>query len=415
MVVADGVVVPVLAGAVLGGTVPDADGLGRPDRGDPADPSPADPTPADPTAAPAVRPAPCAAADAAASTSTAGRPVSAATRATSSNSGVARTTRPRSWLTLMPTRWPSTATSTQVRGSACFSTVVWRSPIVEVCACTTERSRGADSGVPSTVRTCAGRPFFMAIGASQASCAPAPRSAVRTPGHNRGSRSSTFASSTTPVWPLPGTGTPVRSPTRTRVRFGRPAVSRVPAPLPEVSRVRAGRSSQAWASVVTRAMPVGVVSSPGPSPRTRQPRDSSTTAGPGTAMRPWAIRTVPEPRATSPALRVSTPRSASAAHTPTTSAIESSAPTSWKCTSAAGIPCACASASASRPNTASASRRTRSSRDASASITWIVRQSRCGGSSTSIRTSALVARMPARVTVRTSMPTAPATTASTAA
>ena len=57
--------------------------------------------------------------------------------------------------------------------------------------------RGTVSGRHSADSVCAGRPFFIRIGVSQASEAPAANSASRTPGHSRGSRSSTLASSTT--------------------------------------------------------------------------------------------------------------------------------------------------------------------------------------------------------------------------
>jgi len=159
-----------------------------------------------------------------------------------------------------------------------------------------------------------------------------------TVGHTRGSRSSTLASSTTDS--VSGAATrPARLPTITRVTLGRPAVSRLPAPTPTASTVIDGRSSLRSQRVAIRAMPVGVVSSPRPPPRTRQPRASCATAGTGTGISPWATATRPDPRATSLTVSVTMPSRCSAAQTPTTSAMESSAPTSWKCTSVAGMPC----------------------------------------------------------------------------
>jgi hypothetical protein len=50
------------------------------------------------------------------------------------------------------------------------------------------------------------------------------------------------------------------------------------------------------ASVATIAAPVGVTSSPAPSPiRTGKPRSSSIVAGPGTGSTPCCDDTVPEP------------------------------------------------------------------------------------------------------------------------
>ena len=73
-------------------------------------------------------------------------------------------------------------------------------------------------------------------------------------------------------------------------------------------------------------MPVGVASSPSPPASTCQPRASSSTAGTGTGRSPWAAWVRPEPTATGPAVTRLTPRSASAAHTPTMSAIASHDP-----------------------------------------------------------------------------------------
>ena len=65
--------------------------------------------------------------------------------------------------------------------------------VAKTAACTA----GTASGRHSADSVCAGRPFFIRIGVSQASEAPAANSASRTPGHSRGSRSSTLVSRTT--------------------------------------------------------------------------------------------------------------------------------------------------------------------------------------------------------------------------
>ena len=237
------------------------------------------------------------------------------------------------------------------------------------------------------------------MGSSQASSAPADINDVSTPGQSLGSRSSTLACSTSTVSPssvvaadllaehdadhvrhargVPGTGAdPHRGD-----REGR-----------QVSIFRCQGDDQRHAGRC-RPLPRPAVAAPASRAPTAPPRVRAS----GTS--PCATRARPEPTATSPAVTVVTPRSCSAAHTPTTSAIESRAPTSWKCTSCAGMPCTWPSASASREKTAVARSRTGSGMVAASSISLMVRQVRCGGSSTSTRTSTLVARSPARLTV----------------
>ena len=106
------------------------------------------------------------------------------------------------------------------------------------------------------------------------------------------------------------------------------------------SVVIAGCGPHAVARVVSRAAPVGVHSSIAGAPAgpayDGTPRSSSATAGGGTGRVPCAPRTVPEPTATgettTSAVDVpSRARCTKPAQTPTTSAIASSAPTSWKC------------------------------------------------------------------------------------
>ena len=123
-----------------------------------------------------------------------------------------------------------------------------------------------------------GRPFFIWIGTNHASTAPAASSASSTPGHSRGSRSSTLArTSTIPpraaLPPAEGCASarpglrfePPRAavaPTTTRTTLGQPANSLPPAPTPTASTVSPGSGSQADANARTTASPVGVANSP---------------------------------------------------------------------------------------------------------------------------------------------------------
>ena len=91
---------------------------------------------------------------------------------------------------------------------------------------------------------------------------------------------------------------------------------------------------------------------------------------------PWAPRTDPEPTATGLTTTWSGPRCTIPAQTPTTSAIASRAPTSWKCTSIGSLPCTAASATASRSKTRSARSRTGSASGASRSRARTSRQVR---------------------------------------
>ena len=127
------------------------------------------------------------------------------------------------------------------------------------------------------------------------------------------------------------------------------------------------------------------------------PRSSSTTAGAGTGMSPWALRTMPTPLATGLASTSSTPSTSSAAQVPTTSMMASMPPTSWKWTLSGGRRCRWPSATASASNVARARRRTRSGRRASVTrpLMWAaVRTTELA----SARTCTLVPPMPARMT-----------------
>src|SRR5262245_49343690 len=102
----------------------------------------------------------------------------------------------------------------------------------------------------------------------------------------------------------------------------------------------AGCGPQRVASALSNAAPVGVQSSvagaPGAPAYDGAPRSSSATAGGGTGIVPWAPEMVPDPTATwetTTSLGCWARSQANPAHTPTTSAMASRAPTSWNETS----------------------------------------------------------------------------------
>src|SRR5829696_7377386 len=81
------------------------------------------------------------------------------------------------------------------------------------------------------------------------------------------------------------------------------------------------------------AAPVGVVVSRGSSVQRRcEPFRISSVAGPGTGSGPWAESTTPVPMGRGAQLTEAASSSSSATQLPTTSTIESTAPTSWKVT-----------------------------------------------------------------------------------
>ena len=75
-------------------------------------------------------------------------------------------------------------------------------------------------------------------------------------------------------------------------------------------------------------------------------------AGGGTGKVPWDMVTVPVPTFRGEATKRDAPSQRSAMTPPTMSTIESTAPTSWKCTFSTEVPWTAASASASRRNSA---------------------------------------------------------------
>ena len=114
-----------------------------------------------------------------------------------------------------------------------------------------------------TVTRTPGRPFFICTGVKKASFAPCASSRSRSGPRSCGTASSSSVSSTRTRSPLDAAAS---SPTIRRSTFGRPFVSRPPAPWPVDSiRIR-GSGPYSVACAVTRRAPVGVSSSPSPSP-----------------------------------------------------------------------------------------------------------------------------------------------------
>ena len=232
-----------------------------------------------------------------------------------------------------------------------------------------------------------GRPFFMSVGTSTTSSAPSRRRRSATPASSSPSMSSTSVLSCTScsVWTPPLARAP--SATTSRSALGRPTGSLVPAPNP----LRRGTYSAGGGpdeSTRTSAAPVGVTSSPAPSGpgRTGCPSRSLSVAGAGTGSRPCAARTEPSPSAIGPQWMRSIPSSWNPHTAPTTSRIASTAPTSCRCTSLAGMPWISPSASAIATNAASARCRTlagTAARATSSRISPIPRPCGCGGISKS--------------------------------
>ena len=93
--------------------------------------------------------------------------------------------------------------------------------------------------------------------------------------------------------------------------------------------VMAGTGPNRPASVATMAAPVGVVSSWGIAVSAKGiPRSNSAVAGAGTLNSPWAMWMRPMPVGTGEATAHSMPSRSQPTAVPTTSAIESAAPTS---------------------------------------------------------------------------------------
>ena len=173
----------------------------------------------------------------------------------------------------------------------------------------------------------AGRPFFMWMGVSQASCAPDSKRASMACASVSPVASSMLVSSSITGWP--GSGGEVVCPSTTWVRFGRSSSSRVPAPKPLAWIFIAGSGPKSVARVAMRAAPVGVVISAAISkPKVGTPWSISVTAGGGLGMSPCALRIIPIPCATGLESTSPTPSTSSALLVPTISTMASRLPTS---------------------------------------------------------------------------------------
>ncbi len=126
-------------------------------------------------------------------------------------------------------------------------------------------------------------------------------------------------------------------------------------------------------------------------------------AGGGTGNVPCDIVTVPVPTLRGEATKRAAPSQRSAITPPTMSTIESTAPTSWKCTFSTVVPCTAASASARRRKSAAARSFTSASRPEASSSSRMWRRCRCAGEGPSATTSTFVAARPLLVTPRASI------------
>ena len=217
---------------------------------------------------------------------------------------------------------------------------------------------------------------------SQASEAPAANSASRTPGHSRGSRSSTFASSTTGPDGA-GVGRLAQHQADDVRQLDRVAAARARADALDPHR-RAARSTRPPARP---AVPRRSACTSRPPPGRRRPgRPAAARARPGRGSGRRRARRGPTRCPARRARRCSRsrPRCSNPATTPTTSASASRAPTSWKCTSSGGTRCTRPSATASRSNTASAPSRTGVGRSASSRSARTSAQVRCSADSAGV-------------------------------
>ncbi len=108
-----------------------------------------------------------------------GAPAVAARAAQSSYSGIAATTRPRQRFSLTRAAPQGVSTVANARPALVRVTGVARTPSVVVPSISAAASAGASAGTARTPTVIAGRPFFMTIGVSQASSAPAAKSRSR--------------------------------------------------------------------------------------------------------------------------------------------------------------------------------------------------------------------------------------------
>src|SRR5262249_53580297 len=145
------------------------------------------------------------------------------------------------------------------------------------------------------------------------------------------------------------------APTNSRRQFGWVGASRDPAPVPIRCTVMAGCGLQWDTPWRGSAAPGGGDDSNAPGPgKGGTPARAPAPAGGGGGGGRGGVAPVGEPRATAREYTAPRPRDTKPAQAPTTSAIASSAPTSWKWIRSGEVPCPPASAAPSSRNTADA-------------------------------------------------------------
>ena len=173
----------------------------------------------------------------------------------------------------------------------------------------------------------------MNAGVVHTSSAPAVMAAATASGTSSGEQSSRFVSSSTTSFEIGRSvsfePSSLNFPSMTRTIFGRCARSRRPAPYPTVAMRIEGNVPKLDDNDATSAAPVGVTSSIWMStPSVGMPLSISSVAGAGSGSMPCADFTKPRPSGSGEQTTSSTSSNSSATDTPTTSAMESSDPTS---------------------------------------------------------------------------------------
>ncbi len=232
------------------------------------------------------------------------------------------------------------STETSVLSRTVRSMTAHRIPMVVVSSNTILSILSRSSSPHITVRRQAGRLFFITIGEALASLAPSHRSLdIACPSISPEQSSMSHSIFRTESFSGVDTTMALTTP--------EPSPSRFPAPVPILSMMNpfgAGPVRTAAAN----AAPVGVTCSPRIDV-TVSGRDHllaiSVTAGTGTGIVPCMHLTDPVPSQRSVKRTSSKPRSSMQNARETMSTIESTAPTSWRCTSSTGTPCTRASAS----------------------------------------------------------------------
>lgn len=215
-----------------------------------------------------------------------------------------------------------------------------RTPMVDVRSRISLAMASASPGRQTQVSRYPGRPFFMITWAMYASLAPW---AIRR--SMTGPRSSGVMSSMLHSICITVGNAPPCSPMNALTMLVEP--SRLPKPHPTPSETICGMPPNDSAKWRTMATPVGVAISPSWSPENAgTPSSRMAVAGAGTGIVPWAHSTVPNPVQIGDATMRSGASLSMSMQVPTTSAMASSIPTSWKWTSPTGLPWTRASAPA---------------------------------------------------------------------